>query len=91
MEFENKELCAKCQGKCCKKCGCDYFINDFEEINKNSILKILETNNVSIVSALRSEYLPNGKKVLEPFLYLRARNVDRGVVDLLSLKNVVHF
>lgn len=86
MEFENKDLCAKCQGKCCKKCGCDYFINDFVEINKNSILKILETNNVSIVSALKSEYLPNGKKVLEPFLYLRARNVDRGVVDLLSLK-----
>lgn len=86
MEFENKDLCQKCGGRCCKKSGCDYFVSDFEVINKNNLVKILDTGNVSIVAALSFKTLRNGEKAVEPFLYLRARNIDRGVVDLFSLK-----
>lgn len=86
MEYENKELCSKCGGRCCKKSGCDYFVSDFKSIDKNTILKILETGNVSIVSAFKFEILANGKEVVVPILYLRARNEDRGIIDLFSMK-----
>lgn len=86
MEYENKDLCSKCGGRCCKKSGCDYFVSDFKSIDKNTILKILETGNVSIVSAFKFEILTNGKEVVVPILYLRARNEDRGIIDLFSMK-----
>lgn len=86
MEFENKDLCKKCGGKCCKKSGCDYFVSDFDVINKSNLVKLLDTGNVSIVAALSFKTLRNGEKIVEPVLYLRARNIDRGVVDLFSLK-----
>ena len=86
MEYENKELCSKCGGKCCKKSGCDYFVSDFKSIDKSTILKVLETKNVSIVSAFKIERLANGKKIMMPVLYLRARNEGREVIDLFSMK-----
>lgn len=86
MNYENKELCKKCGGMCCKKSGCDYFTSDFSVINKNSIIKALETGNISIVSTLDFDTLNNGTKVAIPFLYLRARNKDRDIVDLFSMK-----
>ena len=61
MEYENKELCSKCGGRCCKKSGCDYFVSDFKIIDKNTILKVLETGNVSIVSAFKFEILEKVK------------------------------
>lgn len=51
MEYENKEICKKCGGFCCKKSGCDYFVSDFGFITKGKIIEALETGNVSIVSA----------------------------------------
>lgn len=86
MEFENKDLCKKCGGRCCKKSGCDYFVSDFDVIDKSSLVKLLDTGNVSIVAALSFRTLKNKDRVVEPFLYLRARNIDRGIVDLFSLK-----
>ena len=86
MENINKELCAKCKGKCCIKSGCDYFVSDFPNINKETITTALKSGNISIVSALKIKLLPSGKKIMTPFLYLRARNVDRDVVDLFSMK-----
>lgn len=86
MELENKDICTKCGGKCCKKSGCDYFVSDFDLINKNRLLEILATGNVSITSALNIKMLPNGQKYIVPFLYLRARNKGRDVIDLFSLK-----
>lgn len=86
MDLENKDICHKCGGRCCKKSGCDYFVSDFDIINKESITRVLETGNVSITSALFFSYLKDGRKVITPFLYLRARNIDRDVVDLCSLK-----
>lgn len=86
MDHINSEYCSNCKGRCCKKSGCDYFINDFEVINKAYLTQVLDTGNVSIVSVLLFDKLPDGKDVCTPFLYLRARNVGRDVVDLYSLK-----
>jgi len=86
MEFENKEICSRCGGICCKKSGCDYIPSDFENLSINSLAAILEEGNISIVSAIKFERLPNGKIYVNPFLYLRARNTNRPIVDLFSLK-----
>ena len=83
---ENLEICKKCGGYCCKKCGCDYAAEDFLEIKMNYLLEKLNEGYISIVSAQNFERLKNGKIVNTPFLYLRARNLNRPVVDLLSMK-----
>lgn len=86
MEYENKDICKKCGGFCCKKSGCDYYVSDLDVINKENLSKLLDTGNVSIVAAIQFSKLNNGKKCCTPFLYLRARNVDRDVIDLFSMK-----
>ena len=84
--LENKEYCKNCGGYCCKKCGCDYYPEDFKDLSFNALTEILSARNISIVSFLNFEKLPNGKLIYIPFLYLRARNVDRDIVDLVSIK-----
>lgn len=83
---ENLDICKKCGGYCCKKCGCDYAVEDFLEIKKDYLLSKLEEGYISIVSIQNFKILPNGEMVNLPFLYLRARNINRPVVDLLSMK-----
>lgn len=85
-EYENKEICAKCGGYCCKKCGCDYFVSDFDNLKFEYLDKILATGKVSIVATLSFKNLPNGKLAVTPILSLRSRNIERNVIDLLSLK-----
>lgn len=85
MELENRSICEKCGGKCCKKSGCDYFVDDFDVINKNKLIELLDTGNVSIVSVFKFKRI-NDKLICNPFLYLRVRNTDRDVVDLYSMK-----
>jgi len=84
--YENKEICAACGGRCCKKCGCDYAATDFIDLGINNLFNILMEGRISIVSAFSLERLHNGKIFLNPILFLRARNIDRPIVDLLSLK-----
>lgn len=86
MELENKELCSLCKGRCCKKSGCDYASYDFKDLSTNGLCQTLESEEISIVAAIRFEKLKNGKLFVNPFLYLRARNINRPVVDLFSLK-----
>lgn len=85
MNYENKELCSHCKGLCCKRGGCDYSATDFEELKLNFLLSKLEEGYISIVSTQNITRLPNGTYVNTPFLYLRARNINKPVVDLLSI------
>lgn len=83
-KYEDKELCKTC-GKCCLKCGCDYIPEDFENLGVNYIYDKLMEGKISIVSCLSFEKVKD-KIVMVPFLYLRARNRNRDIVDLVSLK-----
>lgn len=82
---ENKELCKKCDGKCCKKSGCDYSADDLKKVTKDYIVQLLEEGNTSIVAYFDIRII-NGKPKFLPTLYLRARNKGRGEIDLFSLK-----
>lgn len=84
--MENKEICSVCGGKCCKKSGCDYAPTDFKDLGINHLYEILMGGKISIVSTIKLERLPNGKKIANPILLLRARNIERPIVDLLSMK-----
>jgi len=83
---ENRNLCAECGGYCCKKCGCDYFVSDFENMKLDYLIDVLNTGRVSVVSFLDFKTLPTGKIICNPTLYLRARNINRDEIDLLSFK-----
>ena len=85
---EDKDICAKCGGMCCKKSGCDYSAEDFNSTKFNYLLDLLKTKNISIVSFADFCTLNNGQLVNRPFLYIRARNQGRGPVDLFSFKTV---
>lgn len=82
---ENYKSCRKCGGKCCKKSGCDYWVEDFDDLSYDGLLKILSEGNISIVAAVDFMRV-DGKLILFPFLYLRSRNNNRDVVDLISMK-----
>lgn len=84
--FENRDLCKKCGGYCCKKSGCDYWVDDFHDKSYNGLLDALSTGNISIIALLNFKRINNNKLIVVPFLGLRARNTDRDIVDLLSIK-----
>lgn len=85
--MENLEICKKCGGKCCKKSGCDYLPSDFTDLSFKGLMDKLAEGNISVVSAIKFEkLLHNGRIYVNPFLYLRARNKNREIIDLLSMK-----
>lgn len=85
IKYENKDICKKCGGRCCKKSGCDYFVSDFESMSTSYLEEFLKQGNASIVALLNVDEL-NGKYIIEPVLTLRARNKNRDIVDLVSMK-----
>lgn len=85
-KVEDKNICAKCGGFCCKKCGCDYFVSDFDNLKLDYLLNVLSDGKISVVSSLDFKKTQNGKLICLPVLSLRARNENREVIDLLSFK-----
>lgn len=78
MELENRELCRKCGGTCCKETGCYYSADDFKVINSRSIKDLLNEGYTSIGSDILYSY---PYKVI---LLLKARNRDAEKIDLIS-------
>ena len=87
VKLEDKKICERCKGECCKKSGCYYSTDDFPDLSMKALEEILKEGKTSIVAAIGTKRTKNGKKFLVPYLYLRARNMNRGVVDLISLKS----
>lgn len=84
--IEDKNICAKCGGFCCKKSGCDYFVSDFDSLKLDYLITLLNSGKVSIVASLEFNRLKTGQLICGQILSLRARNINREAIDLLSFK-----
>lgn len=82
VELVNGEICRDCGGECCKHCGCSYSIDNFKILSLKELKEKLEEGKTSIVS----QFVINRKNV-SYYLQIRARNLDRDVIDLFSIKN----
>jgi hypothetical protein len=47
-KYENKDICAKCGGKCCRSGGCIIDISQFREFNKENLKELILTGMVTI-------------------------------------------
>lgn len=79
-KFINYEMCKKCGGVCCKENGCIYLPQDFNNLDFESLKKVLDEGNVSI-SGQPIQFYGNAWTFL---LYLRARNQNADIVDLIT-------
>ena len=91
------ELCQKCGGRCCKRSGCECHPIDFD-YDPEKMYEALKSGDYSISllstdwGAFRETYYGitlNQKAILQGInyaLYMRIRNVNRPVVDLIHLK-----
>lgn len=80
-KYINSDMCKECGGICCKQNGCIYMPKDFSSINYNYMIRLLDEGNISIAGQPFTGFLNDAWSFL---LYLRARNVDAPVVDLIS-------
>lgn len=68
----NNEICFKCGGKCCKRIGCAYYPDDFEDLTLEGLRRQIDKGYISI--DIDAEESMN--------YYLRARNKYASVYDL---------
>ncbi len=80
-KIEDKNICAKCGGACCKKSGCGYLVSDFPSFTYPDIKAKIDEGNISIKAVLYKKSI-NDK--LKKILVLKARSIDKGIVDLFS-------
>lgn len=84
-KYIDYEMCKKCGGACCKKTGCIYLPQDFDNLEFDYLKGLLDKGNISI-SGQPFNPFPNFYPSAWSFLlYLRARNINSDVVDLITL------
>lgn len=82
---ENLDICSSCQGKCCKIAGCAYFVTDFPNLTRESVMEILAEGRTSIAVENLMTFKEDGTHEWHPVLLLRARNQNKGEIDLISM------
>lgn len=63
---ENLDICKKCGGMCCKKSGCDLWLDDIEDKTLKGVLQLLASEKYSIVALMNFKMI-NGKMCNMPF------------------------
>ena len=86
VKNEDLDICRECGGVCCLKSGCDYAASDFKDKTYNGFVEALSVGDKSIVAMIDFNMLNNGKFIPVPMLYIRARNTNRDIIDLVSMK-----
>ncbi len=80
-KYINYEMCKKCGGICCKENGCIYLPEDFKKMEINYIISLLNEGNISI----SGQFYQIGDKAFSYLPFLRARNKNADIVDLITL------
>ena len=72
----NPEICKECGGQCCKRCGCNFSPDDFQEISFEYLRQQMEKGYISI------DYVDGETFYRSWGVYiLRVRNQERPIVD----------
>lgn len=77
----NKQMCKECGGLCCKQTGCVYLPKDFESMNFKFLRSQIMKGNISISGHPAPGLRLNSWTFI---LYLRARNENAKIVDLVN-------
>jgi hypothetical protein len=72
-------MCKKCGGACCKECGCVYKPSDLKKMSFTYLKEQLNKGKISI----SGQVAPITKNTWTYLPYLRARNIDSNIVDLI--------
>lgn len=76
----NYDMCKECGGACCKETGCMYVVDDFKPFNFRTIKSALDSGKVS----LGSQPIQFRAHQWSIILFLRARNKNGDIIDLVS-------
>lgn len=81
--MENKQLCARCKGQCCKRCGCHYSPEDFKEITFDALANEIDKGHISIDwwDGSPFENANESKNNISQAYFLRIRNVGASIID----------
>lgn len=79
--MENKELCAKCKGMCCKKMGCHYSPDDFDDLSFEGLKKEIDKGFISIDWWEGNPFNEEDFTTVKRGYFLRIRNKNKGVID----------
>lgn len=77
----NNKMCEECGRVCCKEVGCIYLPTDFKSMDINYLISLINKGNISI----SGEPYKIGNKAFSYLPFLRARNKDADIVDLITL------
>lgn len=80
-KYIDSDLCKECGGVCCKQNGCIFLPQDFEKMTFNYLKNEIDKGYISIAGQPFNGFYNNGWSFL---LYLRARNCDAPIVDLIT-------
>lgn len=83
-KYINYDMCKECGGECCKQNGCVYLPQDFKSLDFEYLKAEIDKGNISIGGEPITGFLDNAWTFL---LYLRARNVDSDIVELIPSGN----
>lgn len=79
MQFENREICTKCGGKCCKHMGCHYSPMDFKDLSYEGLKKEIDKGHISIDWWNGNPF--DDDRNISRVYYLRVRNIESEIVD----------
>ncbi len=73
---QNPELCKECGGECCKRCGCMFSPDDFDDLSYEAMKKEIGKGHITLE-------LIDGEYICRPGFYyaLRMRNINAPIVE----------
>lgn len=94
----DKAICKECKGACCKRTGCTYLPEDFDSMEYQYLLDLINKGNISIDLHIFkihgtfelynkfkiSNVTPFNQDLWSFYLYLRARNIKSDIIDFLG-------
>jgi len=73
-ELQNPELCVKCGGNCCKRCGCTFSPDDFKDLSFEGLKAEIEKGYIAIDEVDGDQFYISGF-----FKILRIRNIEEPI------------